>query len=106
MLILNDQNFEEKIIGSDKPVLVDFWAGWCHPCFVMNPILEKLAEEFKEKFILAKVNLEKSPIIAQKYGINIIPTVLLFKDGKPVQGFVGVQPEEMIKKWLEENLKE
>ena len=101
---LNDQNFSQEIESAEKPVLVDFWAEWCLPCRLVSPILEKIAEEFKEKIILAKVNLEESPKISQEYSIDQIPTVILFKKGKPKSFFVGLQPEENIKKWLEENL--
>lgn len=104
MVTLTDQNFEEEIKKSDKPVLVDFWAQWCRPCFVFGQILEKLAGEFEEKIILAKVNVDEAPITAQKYGVEKIPTLVLFKDGKPVSGFIGASSELIIKKWLEENL--
>lgn len=104
MLILNDQNFEQELTKNDKPVLVDFWASHCLPCFVLAPILEKIAEELQGKFILAKVNLGEARITAQKYGIDRIPTVILFKEGKPISGFIGVRPEPVIKEWLEKNL--
>ncbi len=101
---LNDQNFSQEIESAEKPILVDFWASWCLPCQLLTPVLEKIAEEFKEKINFAKINIEETPIISQKYGIDKIPTVILFKQGKPKSGFSGVQPEESIKKWLEENL--
>ena len=104
---LTDQNFEEVVEKSEKPVLVDFFADWCPPCSVLAPILEKIAEDFKEKIIFIKVNLNKIPLTAQKLGIDRIPTVILFEKGKSVGGFVGLQPEAIIKNWLEEiiNLK-
>lgn len=105
MIELTDQNFEETISKSDKPVLVDFWAQWCMPCFVLSPILEKLAEEYRDKFIFAKVNLDTAPLAAQKYSIERIPTVILFKWGKPISGFLSVRPEPVIRQWLEENQK-
>ena len=101
---LNDQNFSQEIKKTEKPILVDFWAEWCLPCRLISPILEKIAGEFKEKINFAKVNLEESPGISQEYNIDQIPTVILFKEGKPKSFFVGMQPEENIKKWLEENL--
>ena len=106
MVELTDQNFEETITKSDKPLLVDFWAPWCQPCFVLAPILEKVAEEFKEKVIFAKANLEEAQGIAQKLGIDRIPIVVLFNGGKPVSGFVGVRPEPAIRELLNKMLED
>lgn len=104
MITLTDENFEKEITNVLKPILVDFWAEWCMPCLVLSPILEKLAEEYGDKLILAKVNLDTAPLISQKYRIEKIPTVILFKEGKPISGFIGVRPEPIIKNWLEQNL--
>ncbi|MCK4473808.1 thioredoxin [Candidatus Parcubacteria bacterium] len=104
-MVLTDENFEKEISNADKPVLVDFWAEWCAPCLALGPILEKIAEEYKEKIILAKVNLDVAPIVAQKYKIDRIPFVILFNEGKPKSGFVGIRPEPIIKEWLEDMLK-
>jgi len=101
---LTDQNFEQKIKNAEKPVLVDFYTLWCQPCFILSPILEKLANEFEEKLILAKVNLDTVPLVSQKYGIEKIPAVIFFKEGKAVSGFVGFQSEETIREWLKQNL--
>jgi len=84
--------------------LVDFWAEWCGPCGILGPILEKIAEDYKEKIIFAKVNVDSAPLSSQKYKIAQIPTVILFKNGKPASGFIGARPEEFIKNWLNENL--
>jgi len=100
MLGLTDQNFEETTQNSQKPVLVDFWTFWCNPCSVLSPILEKIEKEYNDKIILAKVNLDASPFTAQKFKIEQIPTVILFKYGMPISGFVGVKPEPAIKEWL------
>lgn len=105
MLELTDENFEKEISNSQKPVLVDFWMFNCPPCFLISPILEKIAGDFKEKIILAKVNLDTAPQTTQKYGINMAPIVILFKEGKPISGFIGARPENEIRGWLEENLK-
>ncbi|MDI6603207.1 MAG: thioredoxin [Patescibacteria group bacterium] len=102
-LTLTDENFEKEIQNADKPVLVDFWALYCSPCLVLSPILEKIAEEYRDKFILAKVNIDAAPLTAQKYGIDRIPTVILFKNGFTISGFLGVRPEPVIKEWLEKN---
>ena len=104
MITLTDENFEKEITNAPKPILVDFWAQWCSPCLILGPILEKLSEEYQDKFILAKVNLDEAPLTAQKYRIEQIPTVILFKEGKPISGFIGVRPEPIIKNWLEQNL--
>jgi len=106
MLILTDENFEKEILSSKKPILVDFWNWWCFPCLVFSPILEKIAKDYQDKLILAKANLDAVPFIAQKYGIDRIPAILLFREGKPISGFVGVWPEEKIRIWLNNLLKE
>ena len=105
MLQLTDENFEEIIKKSQKSVLVDFFAEWCPPCKMLSPILEKLEKEFKEKVIFAKMNVDVCPLTSQKCGINPIPNVILFKEGKPAGNFVGLRTEEEIKKWLENLLK-
>ena len=104
MLDLTDENFEKELTGLGKPVLVDFFADWCPPCSVLAPILEKIAEELEGKFILAKINVDNAPLVSQKFKIEKIPTVVLFKKGKPVFGFMGVQPEASIKEWLKKEL--
>lgn len=105
MIYLTDENFEKEIQKADKPVLVDFWMFGCPPCFLLSPIFEKLANDYGEKIIFTKVNINTAPFTAQKYGINVAPTVILFKGGKAIKGFIGVRPESEIRKWLEENLK-
>ena len=104
MLELTDENFEKEIQSADKPVLVDFWASWCTPCFVLGPILEKVVEDYKDKISFAKVNLDAAPITAQKFGIDRIPSVVLFKNRKPVSGFVGVRPESLVREMLDKML--
>ena len=106
MLTLTDENFEQEIQNAKKPVVVDFWAPWCQPCLILSPILEKVAEEFKEKIILAKVNLEEARGVAQKLGIDRIPIVVLFKEGKPVSGFIGVRPEPVVRELLNKMLED
>jgi thioredoxin len=106
MITLTDENFEETLQKEKKMVLIDFWAPWCQPCFLLAPILEKVAEDFKDKFILAKVNLEEAQATAQKLKIEQIPTVVLFKKGKPVNGFVGTRPEPLLREVLQKMVKE
>jgi putative thioredoxin len=104
---VTDQNFKEKILEKSKeiPVVVDFWAEWCPPCKMLGPVLEKLAKEYKGKFILAKVNVDQANQASNKYGIRSIPSVKMFKDEKIIDDFVGAIPEETIKQWLNKNLK-
>lgn len=106
MMILTDENFEIEIQKAEKPVLVDFYAFWCAPCSFLTPVLERIAREYEEKIIFAKVNLDAAPRIGQKYGVERIPTVLLFKEGRPLSGFVGIRPEEAIREWLDNLLKD
>jgi len=104
MINLTDENFKKELSNSQKPVLVDFWASWCAPCGALGPILEKVDADSSGEVIFAKVNIDEAPVTAQEFGIDRIPNVILFKDGKPVNSFVGVRPEEEIKKWLGENI--
>lgn len=100
MLKLNDQNFEEEILKTGKLVLVDFFAEWCGPCKMMSPVLEKVAVEYKDRLTIIKIDLDESPITAEKYRINAVPNLMLFKDGKPISSFVGLKPETILKEWL------
>lgn len=101
---VDDKTFEEKVIKEKTPVLVDFWAPWCGPCRAIAPILDELAEEYKGKMTIARLNVDEAPQSASKYGISAIPTMLLFKDGKPVSQLVGFRPKPELKKALDESL--
>jgi putative thioredoxin len=103
---VGDGDFQEKVIEMSKkvPVLVDFYADWCTPCRILSPILEKIAREYNGKFILAKVNVDDAQITAEEFGIMSVPTVVLFKNGEPVDYFVGALPETQIKDWLNRRL--
>ncbi len=105
ILNLTDENFGESVLASKKPVVVDFWSGWCTPCKFLAPILEKVLKDFEDIITFAKVNIDDAPLTADNYQIYQIPTVMIFKEGKVVSYFVGVQPEDVIRKWLAENLK-
>ena len=101
---VDDKTFEEKVIKGETPVLVDFWAPWCGPCRAIAPILDELAEEYKGKMTIARLNVDEAPQSASRYGISAIPTMLLFKEGKPVSQLVGFRPKTELKKALDENL--
>ena len=93
-LKLNDSIFEEKVLKSDKPVLVDFWAEWCGPCRMVGPIIDELSKDFEGKAVIGKIDVDANQEFAAKYGVRNIPTVLLFKDGELVSRQVGVAPKK------------
>jgi len=93
--------FDAEVIKAAKPTLVDFWASWCGPCRMVAPVVDALAEEYDGKVNFAKVNVDAEPKLANQYGIRSIPTLLVFKQGKPVKQLVGYQPKEELKKALD-----
>lgn len=99
---LTSSNFEEEVINSQVPVLVDFWAEWCGPCKMMGPILEELVKDFEGKPVkIAKCNVDENPDLAQKYEILSIPAFKIFKSGKVIEEFVGAQTKDNLKAKLE-----
>lgn len=100
-VVVNENNFESEVLGSEIPVLADFWATWCGPCMMLSPILAELAAEQEGKVKIAKINVDECPNLCARYGIASIPTVLLFKDGRLCGTSIGFRPkfifEEMIK---------
>lgn len=100
-LELTDQNFEQEVIKSDKPVLVDFYAPWCGPCQMMHDVIDELAEEVKGKFGVFKVNVDENPALAEKYSVMSIPAIKILKGGLVVKEFTGAQSKMILKNELE-----
>ena len=99
---VTDATFDEEIIKSDSPVLVDFWADWCGPCKMIAPVIEELAEEFDGRLKFAKMDVDSNPQTPSSYGIRGIPTMIVFKDGQPVDQVVGALPKSALKERLEQ----
>ncbi len=104
LIHVNDGNFEEEVIKCDKPVLVDLWAPWCGPCLAIGPIVEELAEEYKDKIKVAKLNVDDSPKTATSHGVRSIPTLMLFKDGKLEDTLIGLVPKERLEDFIKKVL--
>ena len=100
----NDASFKEEVLDSDSPVLVDFWAEWCGPCKMIGPIVEEIAGEYQDKLKVGKLNVDENPQTATQLGIRSIPTLILFKDGKPVEQIIGAVPKAHITSQLEPHL--
>ena len=104
MLELTDENFEQEVLQSDKPVMVDFWAEWCAPCRMLAPTIDELAGEYADRLKVGKVNTDSSSDIAMQFGISAIPTVILFRDGEAVKKLVGMKTKRDLKSAIEEVL--
>lgn len=100
-LEITDANFEELVINSDKPVVIDFWAVWCGPCRMVGPIIEELATEYAGKAVVGKVDVDSNPNVAMKYGIRNIPTVIFVKGGEVIDKQVGAAPKQKFVEKLE-----
>lgn len=101
---VSDDTFEQEVLKSDAPVLVDYWAEWCGPCKMMAPVLDEVADEYKSKMKFAKLNIDDNPNTPPKYGIRGIPTLMLFKDGKVEATKVGAISKSQLSAFLDEHL--
>ena len=99
---VTDDSFETDVLKASQPVLVDFWAGWCGPCMQIGPALEQISEDLAGKVIIAKINIDDSPMTPSRLGVKGIPTLMLFKDGQMASMKVGAMPKGKIVEWLAE----
>ena len=97
---LNEKNFEEEVLKSDKTILIDFWASWCGPCRMMSPVIDEIAEEMQDTVKVGKINIDEEQNLAVKYNVMSIPTFVVIKAGKEIGRTIGVQDKEEIKKLL------
>jgi thioredoxin 1 len=100
-LAVDDTKFEDEVLKSDKPVMVDFWAEWCGPCQQLAPLVDELAEELGEKIKVVKVNIDEAPEAPTKFGVRGIPTLMIFKDGQVADTRVGGMPKSQLEEWVE-----
>lgn len=103
-LIFTDNNFEQEVVKSQNPVLVDFWAPWCGPCKTVSPIVDELAGEYEGKVKVGKLNVDENQQTAGKYGIMSIPSIYIFKNGQPVKSMIGAQSKENFKRGIDDVL--
>jgi thioredoxin 1 len=97
---VTEATFENEVLQSETPVLVDVWAQWCGPCHAVSPVLEKIAEERNGELKLVKINIDDEPSLSSRYGVMSIPTMILFKDGEPAAAAVGAQPKQALERSL------
>ena len=100
-IILTNDNFKQEVLNSDKPVLVDFWATWCGPCMMIAPTVEEIADEYDGKIKVGKINVDEEPFLAEQFGIQYIPTLMVFKNGEMTQKSTGLLQKEQIIAMLE-----
>ena len=98
--VATEQSFEQEVLQSETPVLVDFWAEWCGPCHAVAPVLDRIVDERNGDLKLVKVNIDEEPGVAARYGVQSIPTMILFKEGEPAAAAIGAQPKSALEKAL------
>jgi len=103
-ITVTDDTFDEKVLKSDLPVLVDFWADWCGPCKMIAPVLEELAQEYAGRLTIAKINADQNPETGQKYGVMSLPTLNLYKNGEVVDQITGAKPKRVLTKLIDQHL--
>ena len=101
---VTDQDFEERVLKSDEPVLVDFWAEWCVPCHMVSPVVEEIGQEKGESLRVAKLNIDENPEVTRRYGVMSIPTLMLFKDGEEKARVVGARGKEALLREIDPHL--
>ncbi|MDR0799979.1 MAG: thioredoxin [Endomicrobium sp.] len=101
---INESNFEQEVLSSDKPVLVDFWAPWCNPCKMLSPIIEELADEYESRVKIGKINTDENTSLSAKFQITSIPCLILFKNGATIHKIAGFRPKNDIKKIIDDML--
>ncbi len=103
-ITITNAEFEQTVMGATRPVLIDFWAEWCNPCRMLSPTVDQIAEDYKDRVIVGKVNIDEEPELANRFGVMSIPTLIVFNDGNVAAKTVGVVPKTKIAKMLDDVL--